>query len=526
MNTPVNPVDDEEMGGERDERPPAVRRFLIGAAARGVQSAQDALDRTGRDAHYDDQDNDDDQEAGDRHEAGGELGAEAPEVDADPEAAPEVVPAPPLPHIAPRPRAKGAKHPPVATRAQVERHALEQHVNYASWCTHCVQASALARQHPLVAGASPGVPTVSADFCFMKGRDAEAGDGIPVLVMRESQTRSLFSHACAGKSTSREGYSAYIIEKCVEDIDSVQKDVHLKSDQEPAMLAFQARVQQARKSRTTLTNSPKGDHQENCRAEKAVQACQNMAWRMRLAIESHIGVRIPHKRPVLIWLIEWVGGAHNRFRAGQDDGKTPQERAGWQSQSLVQEFGEVVQFIPFRSESRADKFDAKFREGIWLGLDSRTDEGIVGTRYGVYRTSTIKSVPEDQRWDVVKVLSVVGLPWDPTPTVDADDGARLPNPDAVEAEVVPKDPEVPESIVRKMYIRKTDIEEHGQTPGCLGCKSAMLGKAPQSHSTVCRDRIEAIIRQTDAGKARMGRADDRMTEAVVRELEELGSASS
>ena len=43
-------------------------------------------------------------------------------------------------------------------------------------------------------------------------------------------------------STSKEGYSSYLIGKCVEDIDSVQKDVHLKIDQEPAMIAFQARV--------------------------------------------------------------------------------------------------------------------------------------------------------------------------------------------------------------------------------------------------------------------------------------------
>ena len=122
--------------------------------------------------------------------------------------------------------------------------------------------------YPIVTGEPPIAPTVSADFCFMKGRDADSGDGIPVLVMRESQTRSLFSHACAGKSTSREGYSGYRIEKCVEEIDSGQKDVHLKTDQEPAMLAFQAQIQQARKSRTTQANSPKGNHQTNGRAEK------------------------------------------------------------------------------------------------------------------------------------------------------------------------------------------------------------------------------------------------------------------
>ena len=121
--------------------------------------------------------------------------------------------------------------------------------------------------------------------------------------MRESQTRSLFSHACAGKSSSREGYSGYPIEKCVEDIDSMQKDIHLKTEQEPAMLVFQSRIQQARKRRTIPANSPKGDHQANGRAEKEEQAFQNIARRMSLAVESHLGVRYPHKHPVLMWLI-------------------------------------------------------------------------------------------------------------------------------------------------------------------------------------------------------------------------------
>ena len=185
--------------------------------------------------------------------------------------------------------------------------------------------------------------------------------------MRESQTRSLFSHACAGKSTSREGYSSFLIEKCVEDIDSVQKDIHLKTDQEPAMIAFQARVQQARRSQTTPVNSPKGDHQANGRAEKGVQAFQTMERLMRLAVESHLGIRLPHKHPMLMWLIEWVGGAHNSFKDGRDDGMTPRERAGWQAQSLVMEFGEVVQFVPFRAEARADKFDAKSERAYGLG---------------------------------------------------------------------------------------------------------------------------------------------------------------
>ena len=110
---------------------------------------------------------------------------------------------------APRPRAKGVNHPPVPTRAQIDRHALEQHVNYAPWCLHCVQASALMKQHPLVTGDSPSMPTVSADSCFMKSRmksrDADLGDGIPVLVMRESKTGHCSGTCALGKARPRKG---------------------------------------------------------------------------------------------------------------------------------------------------------------------------------------------------------------------------------------------------------------------------------------------------------------------------------
>ena len=58
-------------------------------------------------------------------------------------------------------------------------------------------------------------------------------------------------------------------------------------------------------------------------------AFESMARSMRVAVESHLGIRIPHKHPVLMLLIEWDGGAHNRFKDRRDDGKTTRERAGW-----------------------------------------------------------------------------------------------------------------------------------------------------------------------------------------------------
>ena len=163
---------------------------------------------------------------------------------------------------------------------------------------------------------------------------------------------------------------------------------------------------------------------------------------------------------------------------------------------------------------------------MWFGLDSRTDENIIGTSYGIYRAATVKGVPEDQRWDSVKALAVVGLPWDPTPNADAEDGAQLPNPDVSDAEVIPQDPEIPEAIVRKVYIKKADIIKYGEMPGCIGFRCVVLGKPLQSHTTACRERIEGHLRETDDGQQRLQKADDRVTETVARESERLTTASN
>ena len=87
--------------------------------------------------------------------------------------------------------------------------------------------------------------------------------------------------------------------------------------------------------------------------------------------------------------------------------------------------------------------------------------------------------------------------------------------------MIPKEAEVPESIARRMYIRKTDIIRFGETDGCPGCRTTMLGKPPQSHTAACRERIETQLKGTDDGQARLQRADERVTEAIVRESERL-----
>ena len=92
--------------------------------------------------------------------------------------------------------------------------------------------------------------------------------------------------------------------------------------------------------------------------------------------------------------------------------------------------------------------------------------------------------------------------------------------------MIPKDPEVPEAVARRMYIRKADITEFGETPGCLGCRCIALGQPLQSHTAACRDRIESCLRETDEGNKRLGKADGQVTEAIGRDSERIMRATS
>ena len=108
--------------------PPAARRFL-----ERPRPAGDMLGSAGRNIEEHNDSDDDDNEAKDQPVAEHKLEVEAPEIDGGPsvaiDAPPEVL-VPPAQHSALLLRAKGAKHPPVPTRAQIKRNSAQENRGY------------------------------------------------------------------------------------------------------------------------------------------------------------------------------------------------------------------------------------------------------------------------------------------------------------------------------------------------------------------------------------------------------------
>ena len=94
----------------------------------------------------------------------------------------------------------------------------------------------------------------------------------------------------------------------------------------------------------------------------------------------------------------------------------------------------------------------------------------------------------------------------------------------VEPQVEVTRPSVAEPVPRRLYVRAKDIETHGTTGGCPGCRAwARSGKA-QTHSEQCRQRITEAIRAAGDGEQRLRAQEQRCDEYFAEVLRKSDEA--
>ena len=69
-----------------------------------------------------------------------------------------------------------------------------------------------------------------------------------------------------------------------------------------------------------------------------------------------------------------------------------------------------------------------------------------------------------------------------------------------------------------MYIRRKDVERHGYTEGCEGCRAVSRGGVSRNHTEACRQRIEKAIREEGEGN-RAQQQEDRTNKILWKEIE-------
>jgi hypothetical protein len=425
----------------------------------------------------------------------------------------------------------GFVDPGMPTAAQVAEHNLT-HIPARPWCDHCMRGKGKDRHHRRLCGAyaESHVPRVRLDYCFLtenteqledehgQGQTTQSSASMTVLVMQESQCRSVWAYAVESKGSSE----AWVIDQISEDLDTIgfrNDRIIIKSDQETSANDIAREVAKRRASTfgTALENSAVGDSNSNGTVERAIQDVEGQCRTMRSALEERLAVPVKLDSPVVPWLIRHAAVLITRCRV-RPSGRTSFElMKGRRSNGRLAEFGEIMHFKIPHTKLNPGKFEDAWADGVWLGVDLRSGENFIGTNVGVFRVATVRRKPEDQRWSVARIAAITGCPRQPVPGQAARRSPaysrkfELSKP--TDETFVPQPPA--ENRVRTWKIYQHDVHAHGPTEGCAGCTAVMRGSTYKAgHTAECRRRMQDLIMTDDVGRARVERAHDRIDQAA------------
>ena len=214
---------------------------------------------------------------------------------------------------------RGLPSPKAPSKDAIRKHNLT-HWPYAPWCPWCVMARRNAEPH-FQCKDDQGrlLPLLVLDYCFVKGEaDAEL---VTLLVGKLYPFRKTF--ACV---VDAKGVDTYAVARMAEFIrtSGLSKFVY-KSDQESSIKAVMIEAlmsimnEAIRRTGTSgefvpvPENSAVGASASNGRAERAVQAVEDLVRTLKAALESHLNWKMPVVHPVFRWLVEHAADIMNKW---------------------------------------------------------------------------------------------------------------------------------------------------------------------------------------------------------------------
>jgi len=123
----------------------------------------------------------------------------------------------------------------------------------------------------------------------------------------------------------------------------------------------------------------------------------------------------------------------------------------------------------------------------------------VGTKAGVWKTRTVQRKPKENRWCQSNAEFVGGVPWRTNAELDGEEAdGDMPDPVIkIEPKVMVRSEEeevkAKIEVPRSFAITRSDLEKHGYTAQCLGCKARIRGATRQPHSVECRERMRKVM---------------------------------
>ena len=166
------------------------------------------------------------------------------------------------------------------------------------------------------------------------------------------------------------------------------------------------------------------------------------------------------------------------------------------------EFGECIHYKPLKGDpSRDNKLEARWKDGVWLGIRTQTDEVYIGTKEGVVKARDIKWKPKEQRWDIQVIKEVKGVPWDPCGLGNSDVPVHIYT--GIEDVARRTGGNELEQAARDLYVTRGLLKRFGYTAGCRGCNALQYGTKQEAHSAECRKRIVQRLQETEGGRGKI-----------------------
>ena len=298
-----------------------------------------------------------------------------------------------------------------------------------------------------------------------------------------------------------------------------------KTDQEPAIVALRERIIESLGTKVEVISeeSPVDDHQGNGEIENAIKELEKQIRVLKDSVERKMQLVIKDDHPVMAWIPQHAGFLLSRFQVAAD-GKTAHERLkGKAYRREMVDFAERVVFMPVVLGGKMNKLESKWEPGRFIGVRPKSNEALVMTERGVLKARTMRRLPKIDRWVKDDWEELKGLPWAWKPAKP-----RLPGVSPIPVSDAPPPPagdaREEEKRPRRRYIKATDIEDYGYTPGCPACKKILEGTpgaVGKTHNEKCRARIYKAIDEAEANsKRRLEEKGDEDPERVRRRLED------
>jgi hypothetical protein len=241
---------------------------------------------------------------------------------------------------------------------------------------------------------------------------------------------------------------------------------------------------------------------------------------MKMALERKVGRKIPSEHPLITWLVEHVADVLNKYNVGKD-GRTPYERIrGKRYHGEMVEFARRV-FHLSPGKPHGGSMKERWFEGTFVGKRFSSDEYLIIMDDGkLVKARSIKLLPESQSWNAGVLENIKITPWAGQAATEDPDVIHQPKFEK-KGEVDDKVPNMYDGIPRDFYVTAEHVQKFGFTTKCPRCKVLMKGgKATQSHSQLCRERIRKCMREDPEDAEVLRKVEERRNEHISKIIEE------